>query len=200
VIDTGAHTIRNAGTISARAGGGVEVESAIANTGLLVAAGGTLTLDKAVTGAGSARIYSGEIVAAGAFKENVAFDGASGTLVLTQAYAGKITGFSHTGSTSFDLREIGFVSAAEATFSGTTAGGTLTVTDGTHTAKIALVGDYTGAAFVAASDGHGGTTVIDPAVHAFIAASAATGAPSGGSASLDSSTPADPPQLLHPRG
>ena len=44
------------------------------------------------------------------------------------------------------------------------AGGTysLTVTDGTHTANIALLGNYLASTFVASSDGHGGTLVVDP--------------------------------------
>jgi hypothetical protein len=41
--------------------------------------------------------------------------------------------------------------------------GVLTVTDGTHTAKIKLRGDYLGSIFTLSSDGHGGTLVRDPA-------------------------------------
>ena len=37
--------------------------------------------------------------------------------------------------------------------------GTLTVTDGVHTASIELLGNYTASEFVAASDGHGGTLI-----------------------------------------
>jgi hypothetical protein len=151
----------------------------------LVAAGGTLTLNKDVTGSGAAHISGGTLVAAGAFSENVQFTGSSGTLALAhaQAYAGKVSGFSHTGTTSLDLQDIGFVSASEATFAGTTAGGTLTVTDGTHTAKIKLVGNYTGASFTASSDGHGGTVIVDPTPSAphFVAAIAAHGARGGAS-------------------
>jgi hypothetical protein len=42
------------------------------------------------------------------------------------------------------------------------AGGMLTVTDGTHTARITLKGNSLGSAFVASSDGSGGTDVIRP--------------------------------------
>jgi hypothetical protein len=38
----------------------------------------------------------------------------------------------------------------------------LTVTDGTHTAKLKLVGDYTSSAFTVATDHHGGVLVTDP--------------------------------------
>jgi hypothetical protein len=36
------------------------------------------------------------------------------------------------------------------------------VTDGTHAANIALLGNYMASVFVAGSDGHGGTSVVDP--------------------------------------
>ena len=39
------------------------------------------------------------------------------------------------------------------------AGGTLTVSDGRHTAAIALFGSYIAGSFVIAADGHGGTLV-----------------------------------------
>jgi len=42
--------------------------------------------------------------------------------------------------------------------------GTLTVTDGTHTAKLAMLGQYVLGNFHIANDGHGGTLVSDPPV------------------------------------
>ena len=45
---------------------------------------------------------------------------------------------------------------------GNSAGGTLTVTDGTHTAQIALQGDYLSSTWTLSSDGSGGTVVVDP--------------------------------------
>jgi hypothetical protein len=38
----------------------------------------------------------------------------------------------------------------------------LTVTDGTHTASVVLLGQYTAGQFTSASDGHGGTSIGDP--------------------------------------
>jgi hypothetical protein len=187
VINTGVNTIVNAGTITAAAGGGVEIKSEIANNGELIAAGGTLTLDEAVSGAGSAHISAGTLFAASAFSQNVSFTGTTGVFELTesQAYAGSVIGFSHTGATSLDLKDIKFVSAAEASFSGTSSGGALTVTDGAHVAKIKLVGNYLGATFTASADGHGGTSISDAntpaAVHAFVAAMAGAGQPAGSS-------------------
>ena len=58
-----------------------------------------------------------------------------------------------------------------ASFTGTTTGGTLTVTDHEgHTATIKLSGDYQGVSFTTASDGASGTVVFDPPVASDIAA------------------------------
>lgn len=37
-----------------------------------------------------------------------------------------------------------------------------TVSDGTHTAELALLGQYTADDFAASSNGHGGTLITDP--------------------------------------
>jgi hypothetical protein len=105
---------------------------------------------------------------ASTFTENVTFSGTTGVLELakSQTYTGSITGLStSSGGSTLDLLDISFVSGTtKATFSGTSTSGTLTVTDGTHTAKISLIGNYLGHSFTTASDGHGGTTVSDPAM------------------------------------
>ena len=49
-------------------------------------------------------------------------------------------------------------------YAGDAPGGTLSVSDGAHSANIALFGNYLASTFTAASDGHGGTAVTDPAV------------------------------------
>jgi hypothetical protein len=185
-IDTGSSKITNAGVIEATGAGGVTIAGAVANTGLLEAFKGNLTVGGAVSGTGSAVISAGTLTFASSFAQAVKFAGPKGELVLarSQTYTGAITNFSKTGGTSLDLRDIGFVSASEATFSGTTKGGVLTVTDGTHTAKITLTGDYTASTFVASSDGHGGVIVVDPSAamptaSAFVAAMAGLGGARG---------------------
>jgi hypothetical protein len=191
-IATGIRTIGNAGTIEASGAGGLTIASAIANTGALVANGADITLDGAVSGAGGAFIDDATLDAAAAFSQNVTFSGTTGDLILADAtgYAGSISGFSQSGETTLDLGDIGFVSAGEATFSGTAAGGVLSVTDGTHTARISLVGDYVGSAFTASSDGHGGVSIVDPAPAplALIAAMS----------TLGSQAPAAAPQVTSP--
>ena len=97
------------------------------------------------------------------FNQNVAFIGTRGELELarSQSYTATITGFSTSGGTSLDLRDIGFVSANEATFNGTSTSGVLTVSDGTHAAHITLDGDYLASTFTCSSDGNGGVLVTD---------------------------------------
>jgi len=166
-LDTGSKAIGNAGLIVSEAKGGVTIKSAVANTGKLEVTAGTLTVSGAVTGTGSTYIVGGTADFLAAFSENVAFTGTTGVLELakSQSYAGKIKGFSLTGGTSLDLGDIGFTSGTtKATFAENSAKteGVLTVTDGTHTAHITLVGDYASSTFTTSSDGHGGTIVVDP--------------------------------------
>ena len=193
-IDT-TSTITNAGTIEATSKGITTVVSAVDNTGLLAAFDGTLTVDGAVSGTGKVEINAGTAEFAGAFTQNVTFLGAgAATLELAQSedYTGEISGFSRTGTTSLDLEDIAFVSGTtKASYSGTTTSGVLAVADGSHVAKITLEGNYTKSTFTLSSDGHGGTSIGDPAAasgagrmastHPFIAAMASLGA-SGGTA------------------
>jgi hypothetical protein len=44
-------------------------------------------------------------------------------------------------------------------------GGTLSLTDGTQSAKIALLGNYMASSFVTESDAHGGTMVVAETAH-----------------------------------
>jgi hypothetical protein len=78
-------------------------------------------------------------------------------------FSGVISGFGVPGS--IDLRDISYLG------SGTTLGytdpgtsGTLTISDGTHTATLNLLGHYVAGNFVAQSDGNGGTLITDPPV------------------------------------
>jgi hypothetical protein len=157
------------------------VMSAILNGGRLLAQNATLTQVGAVSGKGSAVIGAGgTLVFDAAFSQDVSFTGSTGELVLAQSqgYSATISGFSTSGGTSLGLRDIGFVSPNEATFSG----GVLTVTDGTHAAHIKLAGDFSGSTFTASSDGHGGTLVVDPTertLQAMVQAMAAFSAPVG---------------------
>jgi len=198
-IDTGAASIANAGLILASGPGGVTIAGAINNTGHLAVNGGPMTVMGAVTGSGYGEVVSGTLDFAGSFNENVVFTaGSTGTLELADSVAytkGRIQGLSTTGANALDLGDINFVNAATttATFAGTATSGVLTVTDGTNTAKINLIGNYVGHIFTTSLGAGGvGTKIVDPAAspspapstlpappHAFIAAMAAVG-PSAG--------------------
>ena len=161
----------NAGLIEAEGPGLLTIKGAIQNTGTLAVLLGTITVTGAVTGAGVAHIDSGRLDFMASFTEDVTFTGASqrpGILELaqSQSYSGTVSGFSKVGRTFLDLDDIAFGKATTATYAGTKTGGTLTVTDGAHTAHIALLGDYRHSTFVVASDGNGGTKVHDPATPA----------------------------------
>jgi hypothetical protein len=194
--------------IDATGAGGVTIKSVVANTGVLFAGKGNLTVLGAVTGAGTVRINGATADFASAFSQNVAFTGTTGVLELakSQSYGGTITNFSKTGATSLDLTDIVFsATKTKASYSGTTKSGVLTVTDGAHTAHIKLVGNYTASTFKVSSDGHGGTTVVDPSkaagpsVHPFIAAAAGFGAIGASEVLRAPEAWRPPPALASPR-
>jgi hypothetical protein len=95
-----------------------------------------------------------------AFDGLVTFAASTGTLKLdnSSSFSGIVAGMS--GQDTIDLVDINFASAQQPTYSGTNSGGTLSVTDGTHTANIALLGQYM-ASFVKSADGFGGTLIQD---------------------------------------
>jgi autotransporter passenger strand-loop-strand repeat protein len=90
---------------------------------------------------------------------------ASGTLRLdnSQNFGGgaQISGLT-TAAQELDLADISFATASLLGYTGDTLSGILTVGDGTHTATLSLLGNYTFASFKLANDGGGGTLVVDP--------------------------------------
>jgi len=112
-------------------------------TGPLVKAGAVLELSSAYNGPAT-------------------FAGSTGTLQLdaSSGFSGTIIGF--TGQDLLDLRDINFSTLHTPTYSGTSSGGALTVTDGVHTAQIDLTGNYLASSFVPSNDGQGGTDIVDP--------------------------------------
>jgi autotransporter passenger strand-loop-strand repeat protein len=146
----------------------------------IVSSGGTATSDlvsgsEIIQSGGvvqSAEITDGTVeVASGGVLDQVSLPGL-GTLVLdaSTSFHGLVAGFGYLTaeglqSGEIDLRDIGFgttkknptqVSFTEAA---SNQSGTLTVSDGVHTANIQLLGQYTASEFVAASDGFGGTAI-----------------------------------------
>ncbi len=113
--------------------------------GPLIAAGATLEIDTP---------YAGPVT----------FAGSTGTLQLENqsSFTGTVAGL--TGQDTLDLMYINIATVQTPTYSGNSSGGVLSVTDGTHTANIALLGNYLASTFVPSSDGHGGTAIVDPVV------------------------------------
>jgi len=122
----------------------------------------------ASAGAGSATdspvtIANGATVdIAGPSAQSVTFAGTTGTLRLDdpQAFTGVISGLR--GADAIDLSSLAYGVNVKATYSGDATGGTLTVTDGAKSARIALSGNYLSSTWTLSSDGKGGTSVVDP--------------------------------------
>jgi Bacterial Ig-like domain len=97
------------------------------------------------------------------YSGTISFAGATGTLKIdnSSSFSGTIAGQLVIGDV-IDLADITAGASAKISYSGNNSPGTLTVSDGTHTASIALEGNYSLANFTASSDGHGGTAVVDP--------------------------------------
>src|SRR5262249_39670267 len=109
---------------------------------------------------GLAVMSGGTVEVSSAYSGPATFMGSSGILQLDQSasFSGTVAGM--TGQDTLDLRDISFATIRSPTYSGTSTGGTLSVSDGTHNAQIALLGNYLASVFVASSDGHGGTNVV----------------------------------------
>jgi hypothetical protein len=90
--------------------------------------------------------------------------GAALILDASANFNGTIAGF--TAGDYLDLRDIAFGANTGMNFveAGNNLSGTLTVTDGTHTAQLTLLGIHTPSQFTSASDGHNGTVITDPPV------------------------------------
>jgi autotransporter passenger strand-loop-strand repeat protein len=147
----------------------------------VVASGGTAIQDtvgaggrEVVQSGGTAQstvISGGTLeVASGGILNGVRFEGGNGALVLDASaslHGLLVAGFGQGGAAdSIDLKDIAFGTTKKNQLSFTEAtngaSGTLTVTDGLHTASLVMLqyaAAFTSSNFVLASDGHGGTIV-----------------------------------------
>ena len=164
-IDTGASEVVNSGTLKATGSGGLIIQSDIDNSGLLLADGGNIATAGKVSGTGSALIGGvATFEMAGLFSENVTLEaGASATLKIDHAadFGGTLAGFDR--NDVLDLADLAFGSTTTLGYSANSdgTGGTLTASDGIHTANIALLGHYAAASFAMSADDFGGTLVRD---------------------------------------
>jgi hypothetical protein len=124
---------------------------------LLSGSGSIIGANSLVVGSGA----SAELT--GAYSGSISFAGATGTLVIDNSanFHGTIGGQLAKGDI-IDLADITAGAGATIGYSGNNSPGTLTVSDGIKTASLALLGNFSLANFIASSDGHGGTNVVDP--------------------------------------
>jgi hypothetical protein len=159
------------------------VASNVTNTGHLIANNGTDIFAGAVSGTGTATVQgAGSIEFGSTTTSNITFAaGADGTVTFDAAstLTGKLSVTGFTLGDTIDLADINFSgSGPSLAFSK----GVLTVSDGTHVAKLNMIGNFTLASFHAAPDGSGGTLITDPPV---------------GGQPLSSAPPTSPPGLDH---
>jgi hypothetical protein len=152
--------VDNAGLIEmAGAAGTVGVAAAIANTGTLESASGTLDLQAAVTGSGDDIVQGAsalEFDAAVSAGQTVTLTGGAGRLVLEDPaqFAATIDGFG--GAEALDVNGAWSLLGFKENAGGTA--GVLTFADGSARASIHLAGDYLAADFHVKSAG--GFTVV----------------------------------------
>jgi hypothetical protein len=144
----------------------------VTDNGTIVAHAGGLEIGSgsSITGTGGFKIDAGAVLQFdGADALNVLFTGSTGELVLKDPadFSGTI-GNSSGHLTSGNLIDLTNINPTTAHLSGPvtyTSGNnisTVSITDGTHTDILHLVGDYTTSTWTFAADGSGGTIVDDP--------------------------------------
>jgi hypothetical protein len=145
------------------AGGSItHADANVVNDGTIeVLDGSTLKLTGSLSGNGSVQIDGGALFELnGPDTQNVVFDGGKGELQIdSSSFGGKIAGLAATDQ--LDLQAIGYGLGTTATYvsNADNSGGILTVTDGSHSISLNLVGDYRDAHFAGSSDGNGGTLI-----------------------------------------
>jgi hypothetical protein len=162
-IDTGTNVVVNTGTLEATGSGGLVIHGDVANSGLLWANGGNVTIAGAVSGSGSAIIDGTATLQLGAPSSMQTTFGqdAAGTLRLDDSldFSGVVSGFGQ--NDHLDLSDIKFGAGMTHDYlpNAQGTGGTLTVSDGAHTANITMVGQYTAEGFHVSDDHHAGTQI-----------------------------------------
>jgi probable HAF family extracellular repeat protein/autotransporter passenger strand-loop-strand repeat protein len=183
----GGYIFTPTGSVTVSSGETHIVSSGQTESGDIVLAGGTLdvlsggtissTVDSGtinVYGIASNTTLSGgmlEVASGGSTGSGaITFTNSGGILQLdaSQSFQGVIAGFSSPSGVTeeIDLRDIVFGNTTKVSFQEAKnhLSGTMTVTDGTHTANLTLLGQYSTGNFSLASDSHGGTVVTDPLV------------------------------------
>ena len=156
-VTIGAHALVQVG------GGAItHADANVTNDGTIeILDGSTLKLTGSLGGSGSVQIDGGALFElSGSDTQNVVFDGGKGELQIDgSSFGGKIAGLAATDQ--LDLQAIGYGLGTTATYvsNADNSGGVLTITDGSHSISLNLVGDYRDAHFAGSSDGNGGTLI-----------------------------------------
>jgi fibronectin-binding autotransporter adhesin len=162
-ISTGTNEPYNAGTFESTNTGGLTVQGNLDNEGLLSSSAGNLDVTGNVDGFGVLNISgTGSIELGGYAYQDVTFEsgGSDETLILDHSdtyVPNEIYGFG-TGD-HFDLRDIAFSASTSESCGSSLNVSTLTVTNGTNTANLYMIGSYSTSSFSLSSDSHGGTLV-----------------------------------------
>ena len=156
------------GTVIVESGGTTIGDELASGSREVILSGGHAAQDISLLG-GTLEVASGglaDYVEFDAISSYVQYNVSGGsTLVLDGAtsFHGVVAGFGNNDDPDrIDLADIAFGTAGKKgplSYNGNLLGGTLTVTDGVHTANIALLGQYTASEFALSNDGHGGTLV-----------------------------------------
>ncbi|MNE19636.1 Serralysin C precursor [compost metagenome] len=165
LLDSGNNVIENSGTLAATGAGGMTVASALDNSGHLWANGGDLRLLGDVTGGGSATIDGDATLAFGGAARlgSVAFHGdGAGTLAVEADDAmslGTILGLEQ--EDGLLLSDLIFGTDTRLSYSASADGtsGLLTVSDGTQSAALRLLGHYSEGDFLLAGEADGSVKV-----------------------------------------
>jgi len=178
-LGLGNTSVVNDGLLETTNLGQLIITAAVDNQGTIRAAGGIIRVYGAISGAGTVIVDGGDLDLAEACSQDVKFRDDAGVLTLdqSQAYGGMVSGFSAVAGDTLHLTDITYTGPDEASFSGTRSGGTLTVSDGIHTAHIDLRGDYRASEFTTVRDSHGQVIVeaSSAPVHRLTTAMAALG-------------------------
>jgi hypothetical protein len=159
-VTGGTAVMENSGTLEATGSGGLVIDSNVENSGLLWANGANITLHGSVTGGAAVVDGVASVEFGAAASTSVTFNaGASGTLKLADSFdfSGIVSGFNQ--NDHIDLLDVSFGAGTTASYVENQAGtgGTLSVTDGAHTANVALLGQYSADDFTVAADHTTGT-------------------------------------------
>jgi len=164
VIDTGSNVITNRGTLEATGLGGLLIAGSIANDGVILAQGSSVTIGGNLSGDGHVQLAGSATVEFGGSSANaINLDAdASGLIVFDTAatITGLITGLN--ADDRIDLKDVQFNAGTTMAYLDEGSGmGVLTISDGTHTASLHLSGNYQTGSFSLASNGHGGVLVTN---------------------------------------